>query len=72
MSKILPTYKNHRFPIEIVARAVWLYYRFGLSLRDVEEMLQERGIFVSYETIRRWGQEAWLRLCAPSSPQSAG
>jgi putative transposase len=54
MSRTAPTYKNHRYPIEIVARAVWLYFRFNLSLRDVEEMLLERGIAVSYETIRRW------------------
>lgn len=46
--------KNHRYPIEIVARAVWLYFRFNLSLRDVEELLLDRGIVVSYETIRRW------------------
>ncbi|WP_432442937.1 hypothetical protein [Mesorhizobium loti] len=49
-----PTYKNHRYPFEIVARAVWLYFRFNLSLRDVEEMLHDRGIVVSCETIRRW------------------
>lgn len=49
-----PTYKNHRFPISIVARAIWLYFRFNLSLREVEEMMLERGIEVSYETIRRW------------------
>ncbi len=49
-----PTYKNHRYPIEIVACAVWLYFRFNLSLRDVEEMLLDFGIVVSYETIRRW------------------
>jgi putative transposase len=54
MSMTGPTYKNHRYPIDIVARAVWLYFRFNLSLRDVEEMLLERGIVVSYETIRRW------------------
>jgi putative transposase len=47
--------KNHRFPPEIIARAVWLYFRFPLSLRLVEEMLLERGIVMSYETIRRWG-----------------
>ncbi|BAB52665.1 transposase [Mesorhizobium japonicum MAFF 303099] len=57
MVEACATYKNHRFPIEIVAHAVWLYYRFGLSLRDVEEMLLERGIVVSYETIRRWGKK---------------
>jgi putative transposase len=48
------SYKNHRFPAQIIARAVWLYFRFPLSLRLVEEMLLERGIVVSYETIRRW------------------
>ncbi len=49
------SYRNHRFPPQIIAHAVWLYYRFPLSLRLVEEMLLERGIVVSYETIRRWG-----------------
>ncbi|TAZ87557.1 IS6 family transposase [Rhizobium ruizarguesonis] len=48
------SYKHHRFPPQIIARAVWLYFRFPLSLRLVEEMLLERGIVVSYETIRRW------------------
>ncbi len=51
------SYKRHRFPPEIVAHAVWLYFRFPLSLRLVEEMLLERGIIVSYETIRRWGKK---------------
>jgi putative transposase len=55
MSQEPISYKHHRFPPEIIARAVWLYYRFPLSLRLVEEMLLERGIVVSYETIRRWG-----------------
>jgi putative transposase len=48
------SYKRHRFPSEIIAHSVWLYFRFPLSLRLVEEMLLERGILVSYETIRRW------------------
>ncbi len=48
------SYVRHRFLPEIIAHAVWLYYRFPLSLRMVEEMLLERGIVVSYETIRRW------------------
>ncbi|MBM1174164.1 IS6 family transposase [Microvirga arabica] len=48
------SYKRHRFPPEIIAHAVWLYFRFPLSLRLVEEMLLERGILVSYETVRRW------------------
>ena len=47
-------YSRHRFPSEIISHAVWLYYRFGISLRDVEDLLAERGIVVSYETIRRW------------------
>jgi len=47
--------KHHRFPVEIISHGVWLYYRFTLSLRDVEELLAERGIEVTYETIRQWG-----------------
>ena len=47
-------YKRHRFPGEIISHAVWLYYRFSLSHRDVEELLFERGIIVSYEAIRKW------------------
>src|ERR671913_2647543 len=53
MSKSV-SYKRHRFPPEIIAHAVWLYFRFPLSLRLVEEMLLERGIVVSYETVQRW------------------
>lgn len=52
MRKVI--YARHRFPPSIIQRAVWLYFRFPLSLRDVEEMLAERGIDVSYQTIRRW------------------
>jgi putative transposase len=47
-------YKRHRFPGEIISHAVWLCYRFSLSHRDVEELLFERGIIVSYEAIRKW------------------
>ncbi|GAB6855847.1 hypothetical protein JCM15831A_29110 [Asaia astilbis] len=47
-------YRRHRFPRELIAHAVWLYFRFPLSFRLVEEMLLERRIVVSYETIRRW------------------
>ena len=47
-------YKRHRFPGEVISHAVWLYFRFLLSYRLVEEVLAERGIAVSYETIRRW------------------
>jgi putative transposase len=55
MTQPAVSYKRHRFPPQIIAHAVWLYYRFPLSLRLVEEMLLERGITVSYETVRRWG-----------------
>ena len=48
------TYKRHRFPPDIISYAVWLYYRFNLSHRDIEDLLAERGIAVSYETIRLW------------------
>ena len=48
------SYKRHRFPAEVIRYGVWLYFRFGLSFRDVEELLAQRGIEVSYETIRCW------------------
>ncbi len=48
------SYAGHRFPPEIIRHAVWLYFRFPLSYRDVEDLLSERGIDVSYETVRRW------------------
>jgi putative transposase len=66
------SYKRHRFPPKIIAHAVWLYFRFPLSLRLVEEMLLERGIVVSYETVRRWvlrfepGYARRLKRKAPS------
>ena len=47
-------YKRHRFPSEIISYAVWLYYRFNLSHRDIEDLLAQRGITVSYESIRLW------------------
>ncbi len=47
-------YKNHRFPVEIISHAVWLYFRFCLSFRDVEELLLARGVVVTYEAIRKW------------------
>jgi putative transposase len=47
-------YKHHRFPAEIISHGVWLYFRFCLSYRDVEELLFARGIIVTYEAIRKW------------------
>ena len=48
------SYSGYRFPPEIIQHAIWLYIRFTLSFRDVEDLLAERGIMVSYETVRRW------------------
>ena len=52
MTKI--SYSGYRFPPEIIHRAIWLYLRFTLSFRDVEDLVAERGIVISYETVRRW------------------
>jgi putative transposase len=49
-----PSYRGHRYPPEIIAHGVWLYHRFPLSFREVEELLLARGVVVSYETIRQW------------------
>ncbi len=56
-------YLRHRFPSDIISHAVWLYHRYGLSFRDVEDLLAERGVIVSYETIRQW--------CAKFGPEYA-
>src|SRR4051812_12486018 len=48
------SYSGYRFPCDIIQRAIWMYLRFTLSFRDVEELLAERGIIVAYESIRRW------------------
>jgi transposase-like protein len=48
------SFKRHRFPTEVIRYAVWLYFRFTLSFRDVEELLAQRGVEVTYETIRCW------------------
>ncbi len=47
-------YRGYRFPREIISHSVWLYHRFSLSFRDVEELLAKREIIVSYETVRQW------------------
>ncbi len=57
MTNHTPSYRGYRFPSEIISHAVWLYYRFCLSFRDVEDLLAERGIIVSYEAIRLWCQK---------------
>src|SRR4051812_18204074 len=65
------SYRRHRFPPLIIQHAIWLYLRFTLSYRDVEELLAERGLEVSYETVRLWvlkfgpGFARRLRRCRP-------
>ena len=54
MTTATPSYKGHRYPVEIINHCVWLYFRFPLSFREVEELMLVRGVAVSYETIRRW------------------
>ena len=49
-----PSYAGHRFPAAIISHAVWLYFRFPLSLRNVDEILAARGVVVSHETVRQW------------------
>jgi len=58
------SYKRHRFPPEVIRQAVWLYFKFTLSLRDVEEILAERGIDVSYETVRCWAEKFGQAIAA--------
>ena len=59
---VCPRYAGHRFPAEVISHAVWLYFRFPLSLRMVEEMLAARGIIVSHETVRQWARKFGQRL----------
>ncbi|MCX4774482.1 IS6 family transposase [Streptomyces sp. NBC_01285] len=54
MDSASPSYKGHRYPVEVIAHCVWLYHRFPLSFREVEELMLERGVVVSHETVRRW------------------
>jgi len=61
MKPTIRLYKRHRFPPEIIQYAVWLYYRFNLSHRDIEDLLAERGISVSYEAIRLWCNKFGLK-----------
>ncbi|MFC5227468.1 IS6 family transposase [Streptomyces fimbriatus] len=50
----MPSYRGHRYPVEVISPCVWLYFRFPLSFREVAELILQRGVFVSCETIRRW------------------
>jgi putative transposase len=54
MAVVVPSYTGFRYPVEIISHCVWLYHRFPLSFREVEEMMLERGVVVSHETLRQW------------------
>ena len=60
MTSHVPSYHGYRFPPEIISHAVWLYHRFCLSFREAEDLLAQRGITVTYETIRQWCQNFGL------------
>ncbi len=64
MQKI--SYARYRFPPVIIQHAVWLYFRFPLSYRDIEDLVAERGIDLSYETVRRWALK-FGQVCVPKS-----
>ena len=69
------SYHRHRFPAAIIQHAIWLYFRFPLSYRDVEDLLAERGIDVTYETVRRWALKfgsAYARKLKRLRPRSDG
>jgi len=74
MSKIArdPLYRRHRFPAEIISHAVWLYFRFPLSLRMVEDMLAARGIIVTHQTIRDWAEKFGRHFANEIRRRSAG
>ncbi|MDO0929785.1 IS6 family transposase [Streptomyces sp. TG1A-8] len=54
MGSAPPSYKGHRYPVEVIAHCVWRYFRFPLGFREVEELVLERGVMVTSETVRRW------------------
>jgi putative transposase len=62
-NSIAPDYKGYRFPPAIISHAVWLYFRFSLSFRDVEELLTQRGIVVTDETVRECVPHIWSIQC---------
>jgi putative transposase len=67
------SYSRHRFPAEVIQHAVWLYFWFSLNFRDVEGLLAQRGIDVSYETVRRWSVKfgfAYVRKLRHSHPRA--
>jgi putative transposase len=70
MKKTQSLYHGHRFPAAVISHAVRWYFRFHLSLRDIEELLFEHGVVVSYESVRRWCGQIRRELC-PSCQSGA-
>ena len=56
-------YAGYRYPPKIISHAVWLYHRFTLSFRDIEELLAARGVNISYETVRQWCKKLGQKYC---------
>jgi putative transposase len=67
-----PVYRRHRFPAEVIAHSVWLYFRFPLSLRMVEDMLAARGVIVSHQTVRLWAEKFGRYFANDIRKRSAG
>jgi putative transposase len=65
-------YRRHRFPPDVIAQAVWLYFRFPRSLRMVEDLLAGRGVFVSHQTIRMWAEKFGRQFATDIRRRSAG
>jgi putative transposase len=65
-------YRRHRFPVEMIAQAVWLYFRFPLSLRMVEDLLAARGVIVSHQTVRLWAEKFGRHFANDIRGRSAG
>jgi transposase-like protein len=65
------SYKGYRYPVEIISHCVWLYYRFALSLRDISEMMLERGVVVSHETVQPMVRQVRPGLRQPAPPAAA-
>ena len=73
MAAAVPSYRGFRYLAEVISHCVWLYHRFPLSFREVEEMMMDRGVVVSYETIRQWCRvQADLRERVAPSRASPG
>ena len=67
-----PLYRRHRYPAEVIAHAVWLYLRFPLSLRMVEDLLAARGLIVSHQTVRLWEEKFGRHFANDIRRRSAG